>query len=182
MFMMAIRDLIEKVYQSIMKRIFRWVLPLLLVLSYLTAYGIKKVTLFNHIKRIELVTLHYLSGIAITLVLIVIIYHFGYTSLAKAKIKESKTKVFSIFNYNKKITPEFLVEFLFYLSLTLTCTIGLLLFYSKYTYLGKYLSKSSTMIILHQLLGWSFLSIIFLKYYLVIVKWYENIIRYLREF
>ncbi len=178
---MTIGDTIERLYQSIMKRVYRWVLPMLILLSYLTAHSLKKVTFYQYIKRIELVTLHYLSGIALTIILLIIIYNFVYLLLTKDDFKGEKLIAMSTFHNVRKSTPLFIVELTFYLTLTLACLIGLLLFFLKYTYFQKYFSLSHTLIILHQFLGWFFLSIVLLKYYLVVVKWYENIIKYLRE-
>ncbi|MCP4295796.1 MAG: hypothetical protein GY786_09335 [Proteobacteria bacterium] len=178
---MNIGDAIEKLYQSIMKRVYRWLLPMLILLSYLTAYSLKEVTFYQYVKRIELVTLHYLSGIALAIILLIIIYNFVYHFLMKDDFKGERLIAISTFYNIRQSTPLFIVELTFYLTLTLVCLNGLLLLFIKYTSFQEYFSLSHNLIILHQFLGWFFLSIVLLKYYLVLVKWYENIIKYLRE-
>ena len=173
--------LIERIYQVVMKRVFRWVLPSTILFSYLTAWGLKESGIYNHLKRIELITLHYLTGIALTTTLTIISYHFCYKLLSQKKNSKQNLRLF-FWSTVKIDTFGKLIDVLFYTSLVISCITGLSLFLSKYTYLGNSISYNSISIIIHELFSWLFLSVVILKYYLFAIKYYEHIISYLREF
>ncbi len=177
---MKIQFLVLKIYSSIVKRIHSWGLLSLILLLYLSSLAIKfpiMVTLFG---RLGLMSLHVFCGFILILFLFIIAYNYLLTTIFKKNNREEKIAGLNILPA-QEFGKRFLVDFLFYLSLFLVCFLGILYYVIKvYALEGIFFSQNVASLI-HVIVGWFIISIVFIRYYLTTIQWFREVSYYLRE-
>ncbi len=168
------------IYPRILRRIRGWGLLLLLFLLYLSAYCMRNYEIMEEASHIGLSSIHVFCGFLLIIVSIILTYDFV---IARQ----------SVFNANEhhglsRFLPgagqsgdSALIERLFYFFIFLTCFFGLLLHYIKVTAFRSFIINEISIQIIHETIGWFFLSIIFIRYYRLSVRWFGKIKKYLRE-
>ncbi len=178
---MTFQNIVLTVYPSIVKRIHSWVLPLVLFLSYGSIYCLKNGQVLDFFSRIGIATVHIYTGFLLILLLAILFYDLVFRYLTRQNgnklIKNVQT---TILGRIKSITPRTFIDYIFYLSLLFMCLVGLLLYSYRFSFEIDCAPDQTTVAIVHSICGWFFLSVVPIKYYLSLTRWYEELIAYLR--
>ncbi|PCI23378.1 MAG: hypothetical protein COB67_12895 [SAR324 cluster bacterium] len=180
---MGFRNFIQKTYATLVKRVYHWGLPLMLLLTYASAHTLRNTTVLEYVKRINLATIHNFIGLNLSLLCLVLIYDFFFRL-------QSRQKTFIVINGKRKVlhfqrkawSPLLIIDIIFYSALFAICILGLVYYGIRHTEFAPMLPDRKTIQVIHELSGWSFLSLIMIKYYLTITHWYEQLVKYLREY
>lgn len=179
---MKLRFIILRLYSSIYKRIHNWGLFLLLLMLYLSSIGLKSDSALQLLSKIGLMSFHVFCGFILILVTFLIGYNYLLTRFLKGTTDKYELNG-EIAKDNSETTSASsrLVDIFFFLALLAVCIFGLLYYFIKtYAYSGYFLNQYFASS-LHVITGWFFLSVIFIKYYLNIIRWSVDLIRYLRD-
>lgn len=180
---MKINDLIIQGYKRVIPRIKRWILPLTLVLAYLSGFAQTQTVVFRFVKRIELTSIHYFCGMLLLVLWLVLMYNSLYLFLSKKRtyiIIAGKKK--RLKEAQRKGVYEGLVNFTFYLAFFIVCSLGMIAYGVQRGYLPDLVPYQNFSFIIHRVSSWFFLSVLSVKYYLSITRWYYSLIHYLKEF
>ncbi|MDH5559326.1 MAG: hypothetical protein OEY59_00560 [Deltaproteobacteria bacterium] len=178
---MGIYNLSNKYYNSIQKRLRVWGLPFLLLVAYISGFELVRDNQFQILTRIQLSFLHSLGGILVSLLWISLTYDLVLKIIRKEKkiVMQNGTRKLVLIP-SSIYTKRDWVDFLFYFVLFILCLVGVLLYLSRWG--GIVFFDSHVIAILHQFIGWTFISLILVKYYLSFTLWFKNLVRYLREY
>lgn len=179
---MKIQFIVLKIYSSIFKRIHSWGLLSLLLLIYLTSVSIKSPMMVRLFGRIGLMSLHVFCGFILGLFFIIIAYNFLLTTFFKNKKggEESKTAPTPGIDYQES-GKRLLVDCIFYTFIFLICLLGILYYAMRAFSLETFFISQAAVSLLHVIVGWFFMSIVLIKYYLTMVRWFHDVSHYLRE-
>ncbi|MFH2131003.1 MAG: hypothetical protein ABIK68_11585 [bacterium] len=177
---MAIQDSVLTIYDSLMKRVHRWLLPLLVFFLLGSAYGKTDPTMLSYFSWIELAAVHFFSGWLLSLVLILFIYDFLFqwvSSRSETADHSPGDPIRSSISNRLMI----LVNTIFYLFFILVCLSGLIQYGLKNAWWQLFSYHPVEIRLAHITIGWLFISSAMVKYCLTVTKWLESLIRYLRE-
>jgi len=154
-------------YRSSVRQLSRWGLTLLLLLGYGTALGLRHFGVSMAFERVELVSLHRAFGILLVGLLLVLTYD---------RVQSGRPLKPDF----KNATPSEWVDIGFFTGLGLIAVVGLLLHLK--TRLGWHAWPDLAEIKLaHELMVWFFPTLILVRYYLWLTRWFKRVIAYLRE-
>lgn len=170
-----------KVYPAILRRIRSWGLVLLLFMLYLSAFCVRNYEITELVSHIGLSSFHVFCGFLLIVVSIVLTYDFIIGRLGLSKAKGRPRSKLSIILPGGLRDNSILIDRLFYFFIFLMCFFGLLLHFVKRTSFNSFLINEIIVQIMHETIGWLFISVIFIRYYRLTVRWFGEIKRYLRE-
>ena len=168
-------DKINRSYEGLYPGIVTTGLNLLLICSYGTALLLNQIGQGSVFSRIDLITLHQISGYLILTILGLILYD---QLQGKLRLEQKLTLPWILpETYNLRQW----VDRIFIALLSLLALTGL------FHHLGTgpfspWFPHPTTMLIYHQLLSWLFLAILITKFYLDFTFWLGKILVYLREY
>lgn len=178
---MKIQFLVLKIYSSIIKRIHSWGLLSLILLIYLSSLAIKLPIMVTLFSRLGLMTLHVFCGFITVFFLIIMAYNFLLDTIFKKDSPGDEKKKGSGILSPHESGNRFLVELLFYSSFFVVCFLGVVYYVIKeFSLQGTYFSQNVASLA-HVIVGWFFISIVFIRYYLKITQWFSDVFQYLRE-
>ena len=178
--MTTIQNRVLWTYQSILKRIHRWLLPLLILFLLGSAYGRTNPSVLVYFSWIELNALHFYGGWILCLVWLVIVYDFFFQLLsARSQMVPPSLS----FNVKDTIQSKMmrLVNILFYSLLFFVCLSGLIKYGLKISWWQPLLEFHVEIHLAHLGIGWLFISSALIKFYLTFTRWLGSLISYLRE-
>ncbi len=177
---MVIQETVLSAYNSIIKRIHSWILPLILILLIGTAYGRTDPVALSYFSSIELISFHFYLGWVMGLIWLVLVYNFFFNLLSKwNKPNDSATYTDKSRLKDSGLTK--LVNLFFYFLLFLICFSGIVQYSSGFTDWQPLQFHYVDMRLAHIGIAWLFISSALIKYYLSITRWLANMFRYLRE-
>ncbi len=179
---MSFRSIMLRIYPAILKRIHSWGLLLLLLFLYVSAFGIRSEAVLSLISKIGILSFHVFLGFILILVIVILGYDLILGILTVQKKTNSQRGIRRFLGNLKNADNRTLINYLFYLFLFLISGFGFLLYLIKTYSLNSLVFNQVVIAIVHESMGWLFLSILLVKYYLVIIKWFSEFKRYLREF
>ncbi|MDX2469879.1 MAG: hypothetical protein QNL04_04800 [SAR324 cluster bacterium] len=165
---MTFNERVQRVYSSIFKRLKRYVIPILLVLSFVTATTALDTRNNQLLNRLELLNMHYTSGLLIFVTLLVLLYHRVYIGVENLGELHSRPL--------RK-----LINRIFFSCLTLLTLSGGITFIATKE-LIPWLPHQNYLLFSHHLFLWVFLPIFMVKLYLDTSAWVSQLYWYLREF
>lgn len=175
------RFVILKIYNSLYRRIHSWGLFIVLFCLYLSSFGLNSSLALSLFSRIGLVSLHILSGFGLILIIVIIGYNTVLHSLLKQNPEsEPPESVQRNPSEDRRYRP--IVDVLFYLLLIVIAGLGLVYYLVKFYGLNLGLTSTYRLSLNHVILGWFTLSIVFIRYYFTIIRWFKEFLAYLREY
>ncbi len=179
---MNLQSIMLKIYPSILRRTRSWGLLFLLFLLYLSAYCMRNHEITEIMSHIGLSSIHVFCGFLLIVVSIVLTYDFIIGRISHSGTGDHSKSTLSTFFHGAGFSDNSVViDRLFYFFVFLTCFFGLLLHYVKLTAFHSFLINETIIQIMHETIGWLFISVIFIRYYRLTVRWFGEIKRYLRE-
>ncbi|MCP4753692.1 MAG: hypothetical protein GY866_22640 [Proteobacteria bacterium] len=181
---MSFQNVVVGIYPSIVKRIYSWVLPVDIFLLYFSAYALRTDSLLGLFSRIGISTIHIYCGIVLIIVLVTLLYDslYGFSARSMVRFSEQEKSRKPILSQLKFDTYRRVVDCVFYTFLSLFCCFGLLIYSMKFSSWTPPFPDITDIIIVHESMGWLFLSVVLVKYYLTITEWIQESVRYLREY
>ncbi len=177
---MTIQNSVLLTYQSILKRIHSWLLPLLIIFLLGSAYGRTNPTALTYFSWIEVNALHFYGGWILCLVWLLIVYDFFFRLLSdRRQIALSSLSYDDRDGVPSKMTV--FVNTLFYLFLFLVCLSGLIQYGLKNSWWQPFSEFHLEINLAHIGIGWLFISSALIKFYLTFTRWLGSLISYLRE-
>jgi len=126
-------------------------------------------------------TLHVFCGFITVFFLIIMAYNFLLDTIFKKDSPGDEKKKGSGILSPHESGNRFLVELLFYSSFFVVCFLGVVYYVIKeFSLQGTYFSQNVASLA-HVIVGWFFISIVFIRYYLKITQWFSDVFQYLRE-
>lgn len=175
---MRFQDIVLKVYTSVFKRAHNWGLFFLLALLYLTALGIRSDNALLLFSRVGIMALHVFCGFVLAAVFVLLAYDYILRKVTRKPVSDSRED-----DPEEPEAKEYrLIDYLFYYFLIIIGTLGMMYYITRAYSLNSLVFSQITLSMAHEIIGWFFLSIIFLKYYLSIIRWFKYITRYLQEY
>ena len=160
-------------YPSVIKRINSWILPAALVMLYVSGFSANSDAVLIYISRIGLRAVHSISGFILIFGLLIQMY-----DLLHRKIRSNHRERTS---ESEQTTNRFGVDVLFYFSLAFIGLLGFLLYVMRILNWQPGFVNQPAIFMLHVGLGGIFIALIPVKYYLSFIKWYKELLIYLRE-
>jgi hypothetical protein len=178
--MMTIQNRVLLAYQSILKRIHSWLLPLLIIFLLGSAYGKTNPTVLVYFSWIELNALHFYGGWILCLAWLLLVYDFFFRLLSnRRQIAPSSLSYDDRDRVPSKMMG--LINTQFYSLLFLVCLSGLLQYGLKISWWQLFSEYYVEVNLAHQGIAWLFISSAFIKFYLAFTRWLGGLISYLRE-
>lgn len=168
-------------YESVVRQTRRFGLPLALLLCYLTALGLERAEFLPAFDRIEMDLLHRAFGLLLFAFLLLLLYdRLQRSGRPKVGLSSAKNAAKKQFRQITEKGPRHWVDLLFLGGLSLIVLLGLLLHLK--TRLGwTGWPGLQGLGALHGTLVWFFLSVILVRYYLVLTRGLVALLAYLRE-
>ncbi len=164
---MTFNERAKRVYNSIFKRLKRYVIPSLLVFCFVTATAALDTRNNQFLNRLELLSMHYTGGLLIFLTLLVLLYHrfnIGVEGLGDVHSRPLRR----------------LINRIFFSCLALLAISGGLTYFAARE-LIPWLPHQNYLLFSHHLLLWAFFPIFMVKLYLDASSWISQLYWYLRE-
>ena len=164
---MTFNDQIQKVYYSFYRRIKRYLIPALLLLTFLSArqaMGTSGSQIFN---RLELLNIHYVAGLLLLLSLIVLLYHRYYIGFEPGGAIQSRPL--------RK-----LVNRAFFTLLSLLAISGGVTYLASLDF-SSWLPHRDQLLFLHHSLLWAIAPVLLVKVYLDSSAWASQLYWSLKE-
>lgn len=171
---------VQRVYESVLRRVRRYLLPLLLVLAYYSAWRLLHPlaeTIFTHL---QFLSLHRLAGFFVVFVLIFLAYELidsQFHPSAPPRLNLSPALLLAL---PFGVPLRQLVTRIFYAVLSLLAFTGILYYLSK-SEVWHLLPHQHPLLMAHEAAGWGFLCVALVKLYLDFTLWSGRVLRYLRE-
>ncbi len=178
--MITIQNRVLLTYQSILKRIHSWLLPLLIIFLLWSAYGKTNPTVLVYFSWIELNTLHFYGGWILCLVWLLIIYDFFFRLLSVRSQINPRSLPYDVSD-RVPSTMMGLVNALFYLLFFLVCLSGLIQYGLNILWWQPFSEYYVEINLAHLGIAWLFISSALIKFYLTFTRWLGSLISYLRE-
>ena len=175
-------DLVRKIISSIYKRTHSWGVFLPLAALYLTSIGLKSEMILFLFGRLGLMTIHVFFGFFLFIIFVVLGHKFFVSSgfFKRNKKAGRNKKQLSIFP-EKNHTFNYYVDVAFFIVLFFMCCLGLIYYFYKAYSVQSTIMSLTTISLFHTVVGWMFLSLAFVKYYLTFIHWLREVFAYLRE-
>jgi len=172
------------IYRSALKRIRRWGLPLGLAILYLTAAGRTSDGFSDRLSHLGLVTIHRLAGCMVLLVLVILLYDAILRLVTRQDNPSSWEMNDLAEGFLAKVkanSQDTLVNYVFFVLLIWVAVGGIVIFGLSLGGWPNLRAFELVMRFVHCFSGWLLLSLMTLKYYLVVTRWFRGMIIYLRE-
>lgn len=176
---MHLQELILKFYEFCVGKLRKWVNPFLLVVGYVTAFGLANYGTWYYPSRVHLMSLHIVTGLFLMAGTTIFFYY---------KLSEKFIKRRDEFRNQRKNSFVTLpsqrqfVNWLFYFVLMLLCLSGILLYFKVYSILPEYLPSLIILSLFHEIVSWFFGSLVLIKFYLNFSSWWKKLKQYLHEY
>ena len=160
-------------YPSVIKRINIWILPAALVMLYVSGFCANNGAVLTYISRIGLRAFHSISGFILIFALLIQVYdilHRNFRSNNPERASDSEQTVYRLG-----------IDVLFYFCLSFIGVLGFLLYVMRILDWQPGFINQPAIFILHVGLGGFFIALIPVKYYLSFIKWYKELLNYLRD-
>lgn len=178
-----VRRFILRLYTSLYKRVHTWGVFLLLSMLYLTTFALKFPAVTKLFSRAGLMSVHVFCGFTLILVFILIAYHYLLGVTFGTDLDSEAQGTYRIITYRLiSMGSRWVINILYYSFLFLVCLLGMAYYVIKTYALDTVYFSLNLAFLSHAIVGWFFLSIFFVKYYLTITQWIEEMFHYLREY
>lgn len=177
---MTLAKRIQELYRKVMTRVHAYLLPLILFLSYLSALILKEGSFKGYFSRIEVSTIHGLSGFLLMAVLMLFIYdwlYYYFLPQERARILIKPRELLKLAK-NQPISQQ--VDRWFYLILGVLALTGLCSYLSLKQGFNLFLSIPAWLY-WHEILAWGFLFLLILKYYFTLTLWFGYLLQTLKR-
>jgi hypothetical protein len=176
------RQVVLKIYSSVYKRINSWGLILSLLMLYVSALGLQSQVLLKVFGRLGLITIHVFSGFGLILVIIIIVYDYlQSTVFSRADKGKRKKSVEHSLRTDSPSGSRYLMNLLFYVMLMIVSLLGFAYYFIKEFSINNTLLQQPVVSLYHAILGWFFLSLLFVRCFLTLKQWLREMLAYLRE-
>jgi len=171
---MKVQKIVFELYPSIIKRINSWVVPLMLILLYLSGHMSNSEIALIYISRIGLSAVHSISGFILVFALVVLVYDkIFYLYFAQPGDRSNAE--------SGQTLLRLAIDVVFYIILGCISCLGLFLYVMRFFNWDPVFLDRPVLFIIHVLAGSFFIALIPIKYYLSMIKWYKDLMAYLRE-
>jgi hypothetical protein len=160
-------------YPSVIKRINSWILPAALVMLYFTGFWANNDAVLKYISRIGLRSFHSISGFILIFSLVIFVYDVLQRDIKTFYPGRNSDSEQTIYRFG--------IDILFYLCLALIGVLGFLLYMVRILDWQPGFINQPAIFISHIGLSGIFIALIPVKYYLSFIKWYKELLNYLRE-
>lgn len=168
-------------YEFAIRQFRRFALPTAILLCYLTALGMRRLEVLEPFGRIEMEMFHRAFGIVLLAVMIALVYDLVQSrDSPKVGLKQAPSAAKEQIREIKSRGPRHWIDLLFYLTLALIAGMGLLLHLKTRLGLTGWPGLEGLRLS-HTTLVWFFPSLILVKYYLTLTRWFGSLLAYLRE-
>ncbi len=171
---------VQRIYESVLHRVRRYLLPLLLVVSYFTAWRLlhpQALSIFSHL---QLAALHRLSGFFVVFLLLLLVYDLADSQIHPALAQRLNLTPALLLGLPFGVPLRQLVTRVFYAALSLLAFTGILYYLAK-SEVWHLLPHQFPLLIAHEAAGWGFLCVALVKAYLDLTQMSVQLLRYLRE-
>lgn len=171
---------VQRFYESVLHRVRSVLLPLLLVVSYFTAWRLlhpQALSIFSHL---QLAALHRLSGFFLLFLLLLLAYDLADSQLHPALARRLNLSTSIMLSLPFGVPLRQWVTRVFYAALSLLAFTGILYYLAK-AEVWHLLPHQFPLLIAHEAAGWGFLCVALVKAYLDLTQISVQLLRYLRE-
>lgn len=177
---MNTRLTILSAYDSVLKRLRSWFVPLILILLLVTAYGRTSPSFLYYFGSTETAAAHFYLGWLLTLIWLILVYDFFFRLLNRGSELGNRSAPEMIRRRQASRLTR-LVNGIFHLLFFLICFSGLLQYAVRfYGWHPPHIDRLDIRLG-HVVLGWLFVSTTLIKTYLTWTHWLTGLIQYLRE-
>jgi hypothetical protein len=181
---MSIRRRILALYPSVIKRFRRWGLPGGLMLTYLTAGGLTINSFPYRLSTFGLIVWHRFAGFVTIVIMMVLLYDWVQQRLSSHIDQSGRTtgdeaKPFR--SDEQRFDPYRWVNGGFYGLWCVVAALGVVLYGSTQAYWSGLGVGDITLRWIHATVGWLLLSLLTMKYYLLLSRWIRQMMLYLRS-
>ena len=164
---MILRHMVLKLYESIIKRVHRLLLPGTLLILYFTAIGLQSPSLISIFSRIALSTIHLFAGFFLILIGIILLYDLINRKLtANSRHMVINGKRLSVLKIIRTTPYRRLVDSIFYFFLVIMACLGLILYSGRPDRKYPFFESEIFVKVLHAHIGWFLVSLVILMRYL----------------
>ena len=174
---MKVQQIVLRIYTSLYKRIHSWGIFILLGLLFATSTALKLPMAMKLFSRIGLMSVHVFSGFSLLLIFILLAYNYllGLPNNGKQDTEDDDFSTLPSGNQR-------LINSVYYAFLFVLCSLGLVYYFVRSFSINGSFFNQNLISLSHVIVGWFFLSIFFVKFYLTIIQWIEEVFSYLREY
>jgi len=183
MVLTAIRDGILGAYPPVIKRIRNWLLPLVLILLLVSAYGRFMPAMLRYFSAIALTSAHFYCGWILGMLWLILVYDFIFNLLTRRSDSQSPAagSGFPAEPIERNVGLRRLVDTVFHSVLLLVFLSGLVQYGTRQLHWHPVNLHQLEVSLTHAALSWLLLAAALVKYYLSFNRWLSNLLAYLRE-
>jgi len=177
---MTLASIIHQTFQKTIEVFRKFIIPICLLASYLSAYRLLHPQTAMLFSRADLLRIHRFSGFLILFLLFLLAYDWLDSRFNPVGTKPAKGNFpVSFKDFNAPLRQ--LVNRIFYFYLGIMGLLGYFYFLAKKD-LWTFLLTDTSMLLLHESLAWLFVALVATKAYLDLTQWAGKLIRYFKEY